>query len=205
MTLQQYSGAVHAKAVEDTAFYRHNVLVSLNEVGGDPATCGRAPQEFHEAMRARHARWPFEMSASSTHDTKLGEDVRARISVLSVMPREWAGALSRWSRMSVERLTAYMLKSAREAKLRTSWIDPDPAYDEAVGKLVAGVIAGPSAATFFETLRRSGAGLRARAGEQPGPARGEDGGAGRARRVPGHRGWDLALVAPRRSPSSIRG
>ena len=100
MKLQQYTGPVQAKGLEDTAFYRYNVLLSVNEVGGDPSRIGRSVEEFHDANvhRARH--WPFEMLATATHDTKLGEDVRARINVLSEMPDEWGREVSRWMRIN---------------------------------------------------------------------------------------------------------
>src|SRR5688500_20318714 len=78
MKLQQYSGPVQAKGLEDTAFYRYNVLVSVNEVGGDPTRLGRSVQEFHESNAHRAREWPFGMLATATHDTKHGEDVRAR-------------------------------------------------------------------------------------------------------------------------------
>src|SRR5688500_7482100 len=89
MKLQQYTGPVQAKGLEDTAFYRYNVLLSLNEVGGEPSRFGRSVEEFHEANAARAATWPFEMLATATHDTKMGEDTRARLNVLSEMPDEW--------------------------------------------------------------------------------------------------------------------
>ena len=88
MKLQQYSGPVMAKGLEDTAFYRYNRLVALNEVGGDPDCFGVA-EEFHRANRERARRWPHAMLSTSTHDTKRGEDTRARLDVLSQMPEEW--------------------------------------------------------------------------------------------------------------------
>ncbi len=100
MKLQQYTGPVQAKGLEDTAFYRHNVLISLNEVGGDPSRIGGSPREFHQANEHRAWAWPYEMLASSTHDTKLGEDVRARINVLSELPDEWGREVSRWMRLN---------------------------------------------------------------------------------------------------------
>jgi (1->4)-alpha-D-glucan 1-alpha-D-glucosylmutase len=100
MRVQQYTGPVHAKGVEDTAFYRYNVLVSLNEVGGDPERFGRSPAEFHAANRRRLERWPLEMIGTATHDTKRGEDVRARINVLSEMPDAWRRIVGRWLRLN---------------------------------------------------------------------------------------------------------
>ncbi len=95
---QQVTGPVMAKAVEDTAFYIYNRLVSLNEVGGDPEQFGNTPAAFHQKNLDRQAHWPDSLLATSTHDTKRGEDVRARINVLSEIPQEWKARLSRWSR-----------------------------------------------------------------------------------------------------------
>ena len=100
MKLQQYTGPVQAKGLEDTAFYRYNLLISLNEVGGDPSRFGRSVENFHEANARRMERWPFEMIATATHDTKLGEDVRARINALSELPEEWGREASKWTRMN---------------------------------------------------------------------------------------------------------
>jgi (1->4)-alpha-D-glucan 1-alpha-D-glucosylmutase len=96
MRLQQLTGPVTAKGVEDTAFYVYNRLVSLNEVGGDPARYGEPPAAFHDRNAARLARWPESLLATATHDTKRGEDVRARISVLSEVPTAWAAEVRRW-------------------------------------------------------------------------------------------------------------
>ncbi len=100
MKFQQYTGPVMAKGVEDTAFYRYHRLVSLNEVGGDPDQFGVSAPAFHRANAERQARWPYAMTASSTHDTKRGEDARARINVLSELPREWRSAVTRWRRLN---------------------------------------------------------------------------------------------------------
>ena len=85
-----------AKGVEDTAFYRYNRLVALNEVGSDPAAFGTSVAEFHRENAERARRWPHGLLTSSTHDTKRSEDVRARIAVLSELPREWRAAVNRW-------------------------------------------------------------------------------------------------------------
>jgi (1->4)-alpha-D-glucan 1-alpha-D-glucosylmutase len=98
MRLQQYTGPVQAKGLEDTAFYRHNVLLSINEVGGDPSQFGRSIAEFHDANLRRLREWPYEMLATATHDTKLGEDVRARLNVISELTPEWTRDVSRWMR-----------------------------------------------------------------------------------------------------------
>jgi (1->4)-alpha-D-glucan 1-alpha-D-glucosylmutase len=188
MKFQQYSGPVQAKGLEDTAFYRYNVLLSLNEVGGDPSRFGRSVEEFHEANGQRAVAWPFEMVTTATHDTKLGEDVRARINVISEMPVEWGREVSRWMRISkgqrtvvdgepapdrtdeyrfyqallgvwptdlprdataapddlVARLSDYMLKAVREAKVHTSWLTPNGPYEAALRKFVKGTLTGAS-------------------------------------------------------------
>jgi (1->4)-alpha-D-glucan 1-alpha-D-glucosylmutase len=93
---QQVTSPVAAKGVEDTAFYVYNRLVSLNEVGGDPAAFGSTTAHFHGFCQARQGHWPFALSPLSTHDTKRSEDVRARINVLSEIPEEWFRRLERW-------------------------------------------------------------------------------------------------------------
>ena len=87
-----------AKGVEDTAFYRYHRLVSLNEVGGDPRRFGISVAAFHAASQDRAKRWPHTLLATSTHDSKRSEDVRARIDVLSEMPAAWRLNLRRWRR-----------------------------------------------------------------------------------------------------------
>jgi (1->4)-alpha-D-glucan 1-alpha-D-glucosylmutase len=143
---------VMAKGVEDTAFYRYNRFVALNEVGGDPERFGVPPGEFHAAMLAREASAPTTMTALSTHDTKRAEDVRARLAVLSEVDfetpyRRWAAArplpeesLTRlgWQTVvgtypiSADRLRDYLAKAAKEAKLVTSWVDGNPEVDKAI-------------------------------------------------------------------------
>ena len=105
MKFQQITGPVMAKGIEDTAFYVYNRLVSLNEVGGHPVQFGVSVAEFHQRNAARARRWPHTMLASSTHDTKRSEDVRARIDALSEMPEEWRGALNRWGRINARAKT----------------------------------------------------------------------------------------------------
>ena len=95
--LQQTSGPVMAKAVEDTAFYRYNRLIALNEVGGDPDRFGATVDAFHAAMKRRLRRQAAGLSTTSTHDTKRGEDARARLYVLSEMPELWSSAVRRWA------------------------------------------------------------------------------------------------------------
>ncbi len=98
MRWQQFTGPVMAKGLEDTATYRYHALLSINEVGGDPLR-EKGPfdaPEFHEFLRRRHEEWPDTMNATSTHDTKRGEDARARLNVLSEIPEEWERRLERW-------------------------------------------------------------------------------------------------------------
>ncbi len=96
MRLQQLCGAVTAKSIEDCLFYRDARLVSLNEVGGEPQRFGVSPAEFHHSAATRARLWPHAMVALSTHDTKRGEDVRARIGVLSQVPSLWAELIGKW-------------------------------------------------------------------------------------------------------------
>ena len=99
MKLQQYSGPVMAKGLEDTAFYRYNRFIALNEVGGEPERFGITAGAFHKANAQRARNWPGAMLSTSTHDTKRGEDVRARLAVLADMPEEWARQVHGWSRL----------------------------------------------------------------------------------------------------------
>jgi (1->4)-alpha-D-glucan 1-alpha-D-glucosylmutase len=96
LKFQQVSGPVMAKGMEDTAFYRYYPLASLCEVGGDPASAGTSPEQFHRTVAERAIQWPYSMSATATHDTKRGEDTRARLNVLSEVPEVWEQAVRRW-------------------------------------------------------------------------------------------------------------
>lgn len=100
MRVQQYSGPVMAKGFEDTALYRFNRLISLNEVGGEPLRFGLSSAGFHQANRARLRSHPHTLLATATHDTKRGEDTRMRIDVLSELPEEWRQHLERWSQLN---------------------------------------------------------------------------------------------------------
>jgi (1->4)-alpha-D-glucan 1-alpha-D-glucosylmutase len=100
MRFQQYTSPVQAKGMEDTSFYRYNLFLSLNEVGGDPRRFGRSLNEFHESNRVRSERHPQGLLSTATHDTKRGEDARARLNVLSEMPGEWRTKVAEWSRMN---------------------------------------------------------------------------------------------------------
>jgi (1->4)-alpha-D-glucan 1-alpha-D-glucosylmutase len=172
MRFQQLTGPITAKGVEDTALYRYLRLVSLNEVGGEPSRFGTPVAEFHATLATRQREHPAALSATSTHDTKRGEDVRARINVLSEIPRDWRRRLSRWQRLNrrhrtvvdgrptpgpheesliyqtlvgawpidADRLAAYLEKATREAKEQSSWIHPNPRYDEAVGRYARAIL-----------------------------------------------------------------
>lgn len=102
---QQLSSPVTAKGFEDTAFYRYNRLLSLNEVGSDPSLFGLAPEEVQAWFAARAAHWPRAMSASSTHDTKRSEDARARLHVLSEIPEVWRSEVGRWAELNAGQRT----------------------------------------------------------------------------------------------------
>jgi (1->4)-alpha-D-glucan 1-alpha-D-glucosylmutase len=103
MRLQQFTGAVTAKGFEDTALYRYVRLISLNDVGGNPTTFGITPGEFHDFNLQRQKRWPHTLNALSTHDTKRGEDVRARLNVLSEIPAEFKTYVAKWAELAAPR------------------------------------------------------------------------------------------------------
>ena len=179
---QQITGPVTAKGYEDTVLYRFNRLVSLNEVGGDPSRFGTSLAEFHAENVERRRRSPHALSATSTHDTKRGEDVRTRINVLSEIPGEWRARMAAWQRLNrrhhtmvdgapvpganteyliyqtlvgawpidVARLRAYMLKATREAKVHTSWINPNPRYGEAIATFIGAILDPDRSAAFLE-------------------------------------------------------
>jgi (1->4)-alpha-D-glucan 1-alpha-D-glucosylmutase len=101
MRMQQYSGPLMAKGVEDTALYRYAPLISANDVGGSPETLGSTPSSFHSFNKRRLANWPYAMNATSTHDTKRGEDFRARINAISEFPSEWTQKIRTWTRLNL--------------------------------------------------------------------------------------------------------
>src|SRR6202171_232245 len=96
LKVQQFTGPMMAKSLEDTAFYRYHRLLALNEVGGDPSAQALSIDAFHEAMKLRAKEWPHGMTATATHDTKRGEDARARLMALTELPGEWTSAVARW-------------------------------------------------------------------------------------------------------------
>jgi len=176
MKLQQFTGPVQAKGLEDTAFYRYNRLIALNEVGGQPQRFGLSVSGFHARNLKRQKIWPHTLTATATHDHKRGEDARARINILSEIPDDWRKAIRRWALLNRSkrtlvdgetapdrndeylfyqtlvgmwppatgmslndlkaRLVRYMLKAGKEAKVHTSWINPNNAYDKAVEKFI---------------------------------------------------------------------
>ena len=155
---QQYTGAVMAKGVEDTAFYRWTRFTSRNEVGNDPTRFGVHPDEFHAAAEDRQRNWPASMTTLSTHDTKRSEDVRSRLAVLSELPGDWTEVVRRWVRTAPlpdpslahliwqaavgawpierERLQAYALKAAREAALSTTYTAPSEQFERDLQAMV---------------------------------------------------------------------
>ncbi|MFC4602101.1 malto-oligosyltrehalose synthase [Rhodococcus kronopolitis] len=180
--LQQVCGAATAKAVEDRLFYRTARLISLQEVGGDPGRFALSPGQFHAAQSRRARRWPATMTTLSTHDTKRGEDVRARIGVLSELAGQWSRRVREWERTTPspdgvtglflwqnifgvwpadgpveqalrERLHAYAHKAIREAGLFTGWDRVDAGYERRVHDWLAAVFDGPVAASMSDWVR----------------------------------------------------
>jgi (1->4)-alpha-D-glucan 1-alpha-D-glucosylmutase len=167
MQFQQFTGPAMAKGVEDTVFYNYNRLISLNEVGGDPGRFGICPDQFHACCCERQQSHPRAMLASSTHDTKRSEDVRARISLLSEIPERWKEAVNRWSKtnekykknnlpggntewflyqtmlgawpIDTDRLLPYMQKATREAKADTNWLTPNTDFEDATRFFIEGI------------------------------------------------------------------
>ncbi|WP_349268996.1 putative maltooligosyl trehalose synthase [Mycolicibacterium parafortuitum] len=170
--LQQLCGAATAKSMEDCLFYRDARLVSLNEVGGEPERFGVSAAEFHQRAAVRAALWPQAMTTLTTHDTKRGEDVRARIGVLSQVPSLWSEMVQGWQlgtpppdpgtglflwqnifgvwptdgTVTEElrgRLHGYAEKAIREAALHTTWNEPDEQFESAVHSWLDAIFDGP--------------------------------------------------------------
>jgi (1->4)-alpha-D-glucan 1-alpha-D-glucosylmutase len=185
LKFQQSTGPIMAKGLEDTAFYIYNRLAALNEVGGEPQHFGVSVDEFHQRNLERQRDWPATLLATSTHDTKRSEDVRARMLAISEVPQLWRSALQRWRVINrrwkrnldeaaapdaneeylfyqtllgtwpidaagraeptvdseyIERIQAYMAKALKEAKMNTSWIQPNEQWDSAMNDFVAKVL-----------------------------------------------------------------
>jgi (1->4)-alpha-D-glucan 1-alpha-D-glucosylmutase len=181
---QQTTGAVMAKGVEDTAFYRWFRLTALNEVGGDPDRFSLTPEEFHRSALERLERHPHALLASQTHDTKRAGDVRARIGALAGMHEEWGERVRRWHALTggmddpneeylvwqtlvgawpivPGRLELYLEKALREAKRTTSWIDPDLEHERRAKEFVRSLYSNHEFLDDFEPF----AARVARAGE----------------------------------------
>ncbi|MBA3964094.1 MAG: malto-oligosyltrehalose synthase, partial [Chthoniobacterales bacterium] len=197
LKFQQITGPVMAKGLEDTAFYIFNRLAALNEVGGEPQRFGLSVEGFHAHNTERQAHWPATMLATSTHDTKRSEDVRARMAAISEMPEPWQRSLGKWrtanrharqqlddseapdrdeeyllyqtllgswpleswSELSAEaraeyvgRVRQYMIKAMKEAKVKTSWVQPNEPWETAVGNFVAKILAVTPANRFLESF-----------------------------------------------------
>ncbi|HEY2787630.1 MAG TPA: malto-oligosyltrehalose synthase, partial [Fimbriiglobus sp.] len=189
---QQLTPPVMAKGCEDTSFYVYNRLISLNEVGGDPARFGWAPDRVHQFLGERAEKSPGGLSPLATHDTKRGEDVRARLNVLSERPAEWGRRLAKWRELNrvhkvdlgdellapdpneeyliyqtligtrplasdddvgyVARIAAYMNKAVLEAKVHSSWINPEPEYLDAVKRFVEAILDPAQSGEFLAEL-----------------------------------------------------
>jgi (1->4)-alpha-D-glucan 1-alpha-D-glucosylmutase len=201
MRVQQFTSPVAAKGVEDTAFYAHTRFVSLNDVGGEPSHFGMTRRAFHRVISDRASAWPHTLLATSTHDSKRSEDVRARLDVISEVPAAWRLLVRRWSRLNRsrksevdgaaapsrndeyllyqtlvgsfppegcegealdayrERIVAYMIKAAREAKLRTSWLRNDAGYEGALTAFVEALLAARTDNRFLDDLRTQSASI----------------------------------------------
>src|SRR5215467_11678758 len=185
LKFQQTTGPVMAKGLEDTVFYIYNRLAGLNEVGGEPQQFGSSVATFHEWNLDRHRNWPAALLATSTHDTKRSEDVRARMVAISETPELWRRSLQRWSTANhrwkrmvndleapdaneeyllyqtllgtwpmqangepeplpspdyIERIQAYMTKALKEAKINTSWIQPNEEWDAEMHDFIARIL-----------------------------------------------------------------
>lgn len=182
MRFQQITSPVMGKGLEDTSFYRYFPLASLNEVGGDLLGFGKSVELFHKKNSEKEKLWPNSLLASSTHDTKRSEDVRARINVLSEIPEEWMEAISQWSYENnphkiqdgddlipsrndeyllyqtligtwalfpmepsqhiqyMNRILTYMEKATKEAKIHTSWVNPNETYDNGMKEFIRRIL-----------------------------------------------------------------
>ncbi len=185
LKFQQTTGPIMAKGLEDTAFYIYNRLAALNEVGGEPQRFGLSVQNFHQRNSARAAHWPATMLATSTHDTKRSEDVRARMAAIAEFPELWRRSLGKWRTLNrrarvrideseapdgneehllyqtllgswpfspwaelsgearqeyIGRIQRYMVKAMKEAKLNTSWVQPNEEWDKAVAGFVEKIL-----------------------------------------------------------------
>lgn len=189
--MQQFTGPLMAKSLEDTAFYRYHRLLAFNEVGGAPAAPAMTVDEFNKKMHTRARDWPHGLTSTATHDTKRGEDARARILSLTEIPGEWASAVARWKVLNaglitttngvrspsladeymiyqaligampngpvddsfIERMQAYALKAIREAKLHTSWLNPNTDYEAGISRFLTSILNRSQSPAFLESLK----------------------------------------------------
>jgi len=189
LKVQQFTGPMMAKSLEDTAFYRYHRLLALNEVGGDAAATSLPVQEFHDAMQMRAKNFPHGMTATATHDTKRGEDARTRLLALSELAGEWASLVGRWKSFNaphiategnmrapspafeymlyqaligawpqtidddfIARMKAYAIKAAREAKVETSWLNPQPSYERGVEAFLDRILDDTQSPEFLSSI-----------------------------------------------------
>jgi (1->4)-alpha-D-glucan 1-alpha-D-glucosylmutase len=180
LRFQQFTSPVMAKGVEDTVFYCFNRMIGLNEVGGAPGNNGIAPSQFHGYCTRMQATHPITMTTLSTHDTKRCDDVRARLAVLTEIPKDWKQALNRWSRMNAafktngfpdrnteyflyqtligawpisrDRLVAYMEKAVREAKQQTSWTQQNKEFEDALCTFIQRILESQRFVTDLESF-----------------------------------------------------
>jgi (1->4)-alpha-D-glucan 1-alpha-D-glucosylmutase len=197
LKFQQFTGPIMAKGLEDTVFYIYNRLAALNEVGGEPQQFGISVDVFHQRNFDRHLHWPSTLLATSTHDTKRSEDVRARMLAISEMPDVWRRSLQKWRTVNrrwkkeineseapdlneeyllyqtllgtwptaadgtpekkveteyIERIQNYMTKALNEAKLNTSWIQPNEPWLAATRDFVARILEPGSKNKFLQTF-----------------------------------------------------
>lgn len=188
LRFQQFTSPVMAKGVEDTAFYCFDRLTALCEVGGDPAKNGVTADEFHAYQATMQKTHPATMTTLSTHDTKRADDVRARLAVVSEVPEHFAAAIKTWSKLNarkksrgmpdaqteyflyqtligawpidVGRVKAYMLKAMREAKLQTSWVANNKAFEDGLARFIDMVLSNDafvaSLSGFVESIAYAG-------------------------------------------------
>jgi (1->4)-alpha-D-glucan 1-alpha-D-glucosylmutase len=197
LKFQQSTGPIMAKGLEDTVFYVYNRLAALNEVGGEPQRFGLSVDAFHRQNAERLEHWPASLLATSTHDTKRSEDVRARMAAISEIPDLWRRSLGRWRTLNrrwkriideseapdpneeyllyqtllgtwpfvtfreladgaraeyVARIQRYMAKAIKEAKVNTSWIQPNEAWDTAVAEFTARILDPSPRNRFLESF-----------------------------------------------------
>src|ERR1700733_8985860 len=189
LKVQQFTGPLMAKSLEDTNFYRVHRLLALNEVGGEPSASALSPTAFHQMMQTRSHDWPNAMTTTATHDTKRGEDARAPLIALSELSGEWTAMVARWKLLNAphiatdgnlrapsatfeymlyqtllgiwpsspdpsltERLKAYAVKAAREAKQETSWLNPHEGYEASLGTFIERILDRSLSAEFLDSL-----------------------------------------------------